>query len=487
MPNVAGRITPDGDAGIFALAFAEHLRGGLHVVFDLTARDAIPADRRLEGMEVKVLVEGAKYTLTGGITNADWVEVETGNFPEGATENAVLSFDGINRVWTNNPTFAGVTLNGKFTEFAIIDPDSSVCWRTLTDKGSAFAASPTDWTPSYKSWRVTRNMNYTHDATGNTLVRTHDTVVHSWTQFQFEAEWRDPGSGWIQNELNLTEDGKRSIAIFTRIGVKILSISAANPAVVTTEAAHDLTSGDGVYIVLPAGETDTVPTTANLGYTITVTSPTTFTIPVNVTTGRTWTGSNGAWARAPLKHSLRGGIGFNHPTIIDTRGDTGLGEDAPSLWILGNVNINGDSVKLRISNESNSAFSSTKVMFRGLGNTPGGLGGITGYSHWWEILTGVDSGLASVATDNFLIFNRNDNRIYFYGDPNGRVGIFNTAPTQPLDVTGNIKSSTAFYVGANKVIGAQGAAVADATDAGSVITQFNALLARARAHGLIAT
>jgi hypothetical protein len=38
-----------------------------------------------------------------------------------------------------------------------------------------------------------------------------------------------------------------------------------------------------------------------------------------------------------------------------------------------------------------------------------------------------------------------------------------------------------------KVIGGQGAAVADATDAGSAITQLNALLARVRAHGLIAT
>jgi hypothetical protein len=38
-----------------------------------------------------------------------------------------------------------------------------------------------------------------------------------------------------------------------------------------------------------------------------------------------------------------------------------------------------------------------------------------------------------------------------------------------------------------KVIGAQGAAVADATDAPSAITQLNLLLARIRAHGLIAT
>ena len=39
----------------------------------------------------------------------------------------------------------------------------------------------------------------------------------------------------------------------------------------------------------------------------------------------------------------------------------------------------------------------------------------------------------------------------------------------------------------NAVVGPQGAAVADATDAASAITQLNALLARCRAHGLIAT
>lgn len=54
-----------------------------------------------------------------------------------------------------------------------------------------------------------------------------------------------------------------------------------------------------------------------------------------------------------------------------------------------------------------------------------------------------------------------------------------------LDVAG-ITQSSSFYVGANQVVGARGAAVADATDAASVITQFNALLSRLRAHGLIA-
>lgn len=51
----------------------------------------------------------------------------------------------------------------------------------------------------------------------------------------------------------------------------------------------------------------------------------------------------------------------------------------------------------------------------------------------------------------------------------------------------NLGAGLALQVGGTQIVGAQGAAVADATDAASAITQLNALLARCRAHGLIAT
>jgi len=57
---------------------------------------------------------------------------------------------------------------------------------------------------------------------------------------------------------------------------------------------------------------------------------------------------------------------------------------------------------------------------------------------------------------------------------------------QAIDTTAS-PSFVAMKVGANQVVGAQGAAVADATDAASVILRLNDLLARTRAHGLIAT
>jgi hypothetical protein len=56
-----------------------------------------------------------------------------------------------------------------------------------------------------------------------------------------------------------------------------------------------------------------------------------------------------------------------------------------------------------------------------------------------------------------------------------------------IDASGfNLETGMAYRVNGTQVVGARGAAVADATDAASAITQLNLLLARARAHGLIA-
>lgn len=51
----------------------------------------------------------------------------------------------------------------------------------------------------------------------------------------------------------------------------------------------------------------------------------------------------------------------------------------------------------------------------------------------------------------------------------------------------NLASGVVYAINGQQVVGPRGAAVADATDAASAITQLNALLARCRDHGLIAT
>jgi hypothetical protein len=52
---------------------------------------------------------------------------------------------------------------------------------------------------------------------------------------------------------------------------------------------------------------------------------------------------------------------------------------------------------------------------------------------------------------------------------------------------GKINAGHSYLVNGAKVVGAQGAAVADATGAGDVVAQLNSLLAKLRTHGLIAT
>jgi len=68
-------------------------------------------------------------------------------------------------------------------------------------------------------------------------------------------------------------------------------------------------------------------------------------------------------------------------------------------------------------------------------------------------------------------------------------GVSGASPTLKFSVRGNgdVLLTGVLKVDDVQVVGPQGAAVANATDAASAITQLNLLLARMRAHGLIAT
>jgi hypothetical protein len=74
---------------------------------------------------------------------------------------------------------------------------------------------------------------------------------------------------------------------------------------------------------------------------------------------------------------------------------------------------------------------------------------------------------------------------------NERTGFYNYSSCSVNNYTAGtaagIYSAGELKINGTKVIGAQGAAVADATGAGDIVAQFNTLLARARAHGWIAT
>lgn len=73
------------------------------------------------------------------------------------------------------------------------------------------------------------------------------------------------------------------------------------------------------------------------------------------------------------------------------------------------------------------------------------------------------------------------------GSNGGNPTIGTSAGDLAVSTNVNIASGSTLKVNGTSVVGAQGAAVADATDAATAITQLNAALARLRAHGLIAT
>lgn len=79
--RVTGSITPTDTTDTYPTHSAEYGKGGHRTVADTAARDAIPTDRREEGMLVFVADTGLEYRLVGGITNSDWsLQVSGGGF-----------------------------------------------------------------------------------------------------------------------------------------------------------------------------------------------------------------------------------------------------------------------------------------------------------------------------------------------------------------------------------------------------------------------
>jgi len=97
----------------------------------------------------------------------------------------------------------------------------------------------------------------------------------------------------------------------SNVATPITSNTLANPSVVTTPIPHTLTTGD---VILIAGVATSNPT-INGERTVTVISPTSFSVPVNVTTG----GTGGSFVRASTNN---GAVGYQ--AASDFSGFTGF-------------------------------------------------------------------------------------------------------------------------------------------------------------------
>lgn len=243
----------------------------------------------------------------------------------------------------------------------------------------------------------------------------------------------------------------------------------------------------------------------------------------HATKGKIFFGANSAYDGAT--NSL--GIGTTNPTanklvVVPTADLGGITITSSSFPTIG-LNINN-----AVSGGANWSI------FVGATGTGGAVGGLNFYSHTSDIyrmvissaglvgMNKVDPGaqlhvVAGAGNKGLIVEGASGQNVAeIYGSGN-RVsstdyvrGVLNSALTgitiaaegagttgttnanQDITLTprgiGNVNISVgALKVAGTKVVGAQGAAVADATDAASAITQLNALLARVRAHGLITT
>ena len=118
-------------------------------------------------------------------------------------------------------------------------------------------------------------------------------IVQPWATFT--EDWN---TKTLETTVDYTTDPSQTV-------IPITSNSLANPSVVTTPVPHGLTTGQ---VILISGVSTSDPT-INGEQTVTVTSTTTFTVPVNVTTG----GTGGSFV---LCSTVNGGYGFQQVSAL---------------------------------------------------------------------------------------------------------------------------------------------------------------------------
>lgn len=113
--------------------------------------------------------------------------------------------------------------------------------------------------------------------------------------------------------------------------------------------------------------------------------------------------------------------------------------------------------------------------------------GVYGYVTGTSTTVGVKGEVSSGVGYGVDARNTGNNGIALNAQATGTtsVGILCSGTEWGLETTSDITAG-GYYQAGTKVVGAQGAAVADATGAGDVVAQLNALLAEMRTHGLIA-
>ncbi|MDP2317482.1 MAG: phage tail protein [Pseudomonadota bacterium] len=149
------------------------------------------------------------------------------------------------------------------------------------------------------------------------------------------------------------------------------------------------------------------------------------------------------------------------------------------VWDMTNLTVKAVNVTINADGVSIPAFLDTATCY-GFRNGTTFIGGL------WSPGTGtIQVGLAPTTGPRLGFDSSGVGTADFWSCITRNLNGFTTQTAVPSGA--EINATSGLAVNGTKVVGARGAAVADATDAASAITQLNALLARLRTHGLIAT
>lgn len=117
---VGGYFAPTDTTDTYAVTDSQFNRGGHHEVLDSATRDAIPSDRRREGMTCYTSSDKKTWQLQGGITNADWVDISTTGSSVGGDVNYVHTQMIATNIWI-------ITHNlGKYPSVTVVDSNNNV-------------------------------------------------------------------------------------------------------------------------------------------------------------------------------------------------------------------------------------------------------------------------------------------------------------------------------------------------------------------------
>ncbi len=112
------------NAGSFPIVEDSDFLGGMRSVADTIARNAIPAGKRKEGMWVYTTSDGTVWTLSGGILDANWIEVTLGNLTE-TSGNVILN---VSTTGSDAPTIdrPAILISGDYSAYPFLTIQSAI-------------------------------------------------------------------------------------------------------------------------------------------------------------------------------------------------------------------------------------------------------------------------------------------------------------------------------------------------------------------------